>query len=114
MAARSYDRNEMVRRRDESATSDGQIIPASNMWEYFMLAKQSFGRADRAAWRHGVPSYHAGAPDKGLAQACQREREQKIERAIAALTKLDDRTLIGLGISHRSHIEWTVRYCHDC
>ena len=41
-------------------------------------------------------------------------REQEIEKAVAALAALDDRTLQDLGIAHRSHIERTVRYCHDC
>jgi hypothetical protein len=42
------------------------------------------------------------------------ELERDIEEAVAALAKLDDRTLRDLGIPHRSHIERTVRYCHDC
>jgi hypothetical protein len=42
------------------------------------------------------------------------ELERDIEKAVAALAKLDDRTLWDLGIPHRSHIERTVRYCHDC
>jgi hypothetical protein len=41
-------------------------------------------------------------------------REREIEKAVAALAALDDRTLRDLGIAHRSHIERTVRYCHDC
>jgi hypothetical protein len=42
------------------------------------------------------------------------KREREIRKAVAALERLDDRTLHGLGIRHRSHIEQTVRYCHDC
>jgi len=79
-----------------------------------MLAKHSFGRANRAAWRRGVAGHDAGIAEQSSAQARWLEREQQIERAIAALARLDDRTLLALGISHRSHIEWTVRYCHDC
>ncbi|WP_157088096.1 hypothetical protein [Bradyrhizobium jicamae] len=79
-----------------------------------MLAKHSLGQASRAAWRQRVPSHDAGIAGNPSAQAHWLEREQQIEKAIAALAKLDDRTLLGLGISHRSHIEWTVRYCHDC
>lgn len=41
-------------------------------------------------------------------------REHEIKKAVAALAELDDRTLRELGIPHRSHIERTVRYCHDC
>ena len=79
-----------------------------------MLAKHSFGRANGAAWQYRVPSEDAGLADGSPVQSCRHEREQKIKQAIAALAMLDDRTLLGLGISHRSHIEWTVRYCHDC
>ena len=114
MAAPGYGRNVFVHRRDEFATDDSQITPASNMWEYLMLTKHSFGQANRAAWRHGVPGHDARTPGESSAQARRREREQKIERAVAALAKLDDRTVLGLGIPHRSHIEWIVRYCHDC
>jgi uncharacterized protein YjiS (DUF1127 family) len=48
----------------------------------------------------------------GFAGDSQRERD--IKRAVAALAELDGRTLRDLGIPHRSHIEQTVRYCHDC
>jgi hypothetical protein len=43
-----------------------------------------------------------------------RERERKIKTTVAALAKLDDRTLLDMGIPHRSQIEQVVRYCHDC
>jgi hypothetical protein len=42
------------------------------------------------------------------------KREREIQKAIAALARLDDWTLLNLGIPHRSYIEQTVRYCHDC
>jgi hypothetical protein len=41
-------------------------------------------------------------------------REQEIRKAVAALAKLDDRTLRDLGIPQRSMIEQVVRYCRDC
>jgi len=41
-------------------------------------------------------------------------REREIQKAAAALARLDDWTLLNLGIPHRSYIEQTVRYCHDC
>jgi hypothetical protein len=53
-----------------------------------------------------------GADRRIAAGSVKRERE--IGKAVAALERLDDRTLLGLGICHRSHIELTVRYCHDC
>jgi hypothetical protein len=56
-----------------------------------------------------VPDTYAVFTDHGW-----REREREIEEAIAALSRLDDRTLQMLGIPHRSYIEQTVRYCHDC
>lgn len=40
--------------------------------------------------------------------------ERELKRAVAALARLDDRTLRDLGIADRSLIEQTVRYCHDC
>ena len=41
-------------------------------------------------------------------------RERQIRKAVAALAELDDRTLRDIGISHRSQIDQTVRYCRDC
>jgi uncharacterized protein YjiS (DUF1127 family) len=41
-------------------------------------------------------------------------REQEIKKAVAALVKLNDRTLRDMGIPHRSQIEQVVRYCRDC
>jgi uncharacterized protein YjiS (DUF1127 family) len=43
-----------------------------------------------------------------------RHREREIEKAVAALAQLDDRTLRDIGIPHRSQIEQVVRYCRDC
>jgi uncharacterized protein YjiS (DUF1127 family) len=56
------------------------------------------------------------APPAGYAMGfvSDRQRELEIEKAVAALAELDDRTLRDLGIPHRSQIERTVRYCHDC
>ena len=41
-------------------------------------------------------------------------RQREIKKAVAALTKLDDKTLRDIGIPHRSQIEQVVRYCRDC
>jgi hypothetical protein len=41
-------------------------------------------------------------------------RQHEIKKAAAALTKLDDGTLRGIGVLHRSLIEQVVRYCRDC
>jgi hypothetical protein len=64
--------------------------------------------SDRDAGQ-ATPDTYAAVTDHGW-----REREREIEEAIAALSRLDDRTLQMLGIPHRSCIEQTVRYCHDC
>jgi uncharacterized protein YjiS (DUF1127 family) len=40
--------------------------------------------------------------------------EREIKKAVAALAKLDDRTLRDIGIPQRSQIEQVVRYCRDC
>jgi hypothetical protein len=53
-------------------------------------------------------------PPAGYATGLVGDSEREIERAVAALAKLDDRTLRELGIPHRSQIERAVRYCHDC
>jgi uncharacterized protein YjiS (DUF1127 family) len=41
-------------------------------------------------------------------------REREIRKSVAALAKLDDRTLRDIGIPQRSLIEQAVRYCRDC
>jgi uncharacterized protein YjiS (DUF1127 family) len=41
-------------------------------------------------------------------------REREINRAVAALSSYDDRTLRDLGIGGRADIERVVRYCRDC
>ncbi|MEH2493152.1 DUF1127 domain-containing protein [Bradyrhizobium sp. AZCC 2230] len=41
-------------------------------------------------------------------------REREIDRAVAALSQYDDRTLRDLGINGRADIERVVRYCRDC
>lgn len=49
-----------------------------------------------------------------LSSDSPRERERKIETTVAALAELDDRTLLDMGVAHRSQIEQVVRYCLDC
>jgi hypothetical protein len=49
-----------------------------------------------------------------LSEDGSRESEQKINTTVAALAKLDDQTLLALGIPDRSQIELVVRYCYDC
>jgi uncharacterized protein YjiS (DUF1127 family) len=51
-----------------------------------------------------------------LSDAARRagRREREIKKAVAALAKLDDRTLRDIGIPQRSQIEQVVRYCRDC
>jgi hypothetical protein len=64
---------------------------------------------EREAGRTMPAGYAVASADDGSV-----EQERKIRKAVAALERLDDGTLLGLGIRHRSHIEPTVRYCHDC
>ena len=40
--------------------------------------------------------------------------EREVDRAVAALMKLDDQTLRDIGIPDRSQIRQVVRYCRDC
>ena len=79
-----------------------------------MLAKHSLGQSNGAAWPYRILIVDSRIAGKNPERTRWCEREQQIGRAVAALARLDDRTLLGLGIIHRSHIEWTVRYCHDC
>jgi uncharacterized protein YjiS (DUF1127 family) len=69
---------------------------------------ETSSRRPEPATRPAPPARYA----IGLVGATQ--RELRIAKAIAALAELDDRTLRDLGIPHRSLIERTVRYCHDC
>jgi hypothetical protein len=64
---------------------------------------------ERGAVRRTPAGYGVTSADDGSSK-----REREIGKAVAALERLDDQTLHGLGIRHRSHIEQTVRYCHDC
>jgi hypothetical protein len=64
---------------------------------------------ERETGRTMPAGYAVVAADDGSVK-----REREIRKAVAALERLDDRTLRGLGIRHRAHIEQTVRYCHDC
>ena len=41
-------------------------------------------------------------------------REHEVNKIVAALEKLDNRTLSDIGIPHRSQIEQVVRYGRDC
>jgi hypothetical protein len=43
-----------------------------------------------------------------------RRKEREVNRAVAALMKLDDQTLRDIGIPDRSRIKQIVRYCRDC
>jgi uncharacterized protein YjiS (DUF1127 family) len=80
-----------------------------------LLTLVSTTASPEASWRRPEPTT-SPAPPAGcaidLVGATQREVE--IEKAVAALAEFDDRTLRDLGIPHRSLIERTVRYCHDC
>jgi hypothetical protein len=49
-----------------------------------------------------------------LSDDSSHERERKIKTTVAALAELDDRTLLDMGIPHRSQIGLVVKYCLDC
>ncbi len=80
------------------------------MWEYLHVGEALIRTSEpepRGSTREVRATMRALLDSASSAQARWLEREQKMRRAIAALAKLDDRTLLALGISHRSHIEWT-------
>jgi hypothetical protein len=59
---------------------------------------------------HATPAGYVIA----LSDDSSRERERRITTTVAALAELDDRTLLEMGVPHRSQIEQVVRYCLDC
>jgi uncharacterized protein YjiS (DUF1127 family) len=82
-----------------------------------MLSKRQSSPLPSSAAHQLTPSlttsaWYVGSLRTVLAEHGRRERE--IKKAVAALAKLDDRTLRDLGIPQRSQIEQVVRYCRDC
>ena len=78
-----------------------------------MLPKRQSSSSPSLVAYQRTPSLTASAWQMGslrtlLAEHGRRERE--IKKAVAALAKLDDRTLR----PQRSQIEQVVRYCRDC
>jgi uncharacterized protein YjiS (DUF1127 family) len=73
--------------------------------------RQSSSSPSLAAYQRTLTT-SAGSLLTMLAERGRRERE--IKKAVAALAKLDDRTLRDIGIPQRSQIEQVVRYCRDC
>jgi hypothetical protein len=69
---------------------------------------------DTASTRFDREADRVMAARFATASGNRRKREREIQKATAALARFDDRTLLDLGIPHRSYIEQTVRYCHDC
>jgi uncharacterized protein YjiS (DUF1127 family) len=78
-----------------------------------MSAEHLSGQANTGPCRYDYSSTPA-AHTVAVADRISCEAEREIERAVALLAKLDDRTLRDLGIPNRSYIEYTVRYCRDC
>jgi len=117
-AARCCDGNDMNHRGDHLVTGNRQNTSANHLWEQPMLAKHLSGSANTAPYgarRRDIGSDDRRTPaGRDVAERGWRKREQAIEKAVAALAKLDDQTLRDFGIPHRSYIEQTVRYCHDC
>jgi uncharacterized protein YjiS (DUF1127 family) len=94
---------------------------ANGLWEHLMLNPS--GSLTGATRRNGVRSRELritlrdwlAKPWRAIASRwAHRRRHREIKKAVAALTKLDDGTLRGIGIPHRSQIEQVVRYCRDC
>jgi hypothetical protein len=69
----------------------------------------SFAELDHVS-NHVTPAGHVIA----LSDHSSRDQERKIKTTVAALAELDDRTLLDMGVPHRSQIEQVVRYCLDC
>ncbi|MET4803109.1 DUF1127 domain-containing protein [Bradyrhizobium sp. LB11.1] len=75
-----------------------------------------------AAWTHLRPrsrlrrrwSWWAALGETVAVLVAHWRQEREINRAVAALSSYDDRTLRDLGIDGRADIERVVRYCRDC
>jgi hypothetical protein len=79
-----------------------------------MLSKRQSSPLPSSAAYPPTPSPTTSAWYVGSLLVEHGSREQEIKKAVAALAKLDDRTLRDLGIPQRSLIEQVVRYCRDC
>lgn len=96
---------------DEPLSSAPRDI-AVRRWRGPIRVVSSTGPQDAASTRVDRDVARLAQVDPRSASEGRRERE--IQKAAAALARFDDRTLLGLGIPHRSYIEQTVRFCHDC
>ena len=96
---------------DEPLSSAPRDI-AVRRWRGPIRVVSSTGPQDAASTR--VDRDVARLAQVGPRSASEGRREREIQKAAAALARFDDRTLLGLGIPHRSYIEQTVRFCHDC
>jgi uncharacterized protein YjiS (DUF1127 family) len=111
VAPRNYGRNRIVHAGDDLVTAGRQ--GTSLFRENLMLPKrQSSSSPSLVAYQRTPSLTGSGSLLTLLAEHGRRERE--IKKAVAALAKLDDRTLRDIGIPHRSQIEQLVRYCRDC
>jgi uncharacterized protein YjiS (DUF1127 family) len=79
-----------------------------------MLPKRQSSSSPSSVAYHRTPSLTGSAGSLRTMLAEHGRREREIKEAVAALAKLDDRTLRDIGIPQRSQIEQVVRYCRDC
>jgi uncharacterized protein YjiS (DUF1127 family) len=116
VAPRNYGRNRIVHASDDPVTGSRQSLRACS-WGILMLPKRQSCSSPSLVANQRTPSLTTSGGKMGslrtlLAERGRRERE--IKKAVAALAKLDDRTLRDIGIPQRSQIEQVVRYCRDC
>jgi uncharacterized protein YjiS (DUF1127 family) len=94
---------------DTSRTGSGMEAPSEDAGLAEIDGSHSFD-IDRSSQRNWLIK-----PRSAIASRWARwHRERQIKKAVAALMKLDARTLRDIGIPHRSQIEQVVRYCRDC
>ena len=79
-----------------------------------MLPKRQSSSSPSLVAYQRTPSLTTSAGSLRTLLAEPGRRELEIKKAVAALAKLDDRTLRDIGIPQRSQIEQVVRYCRDC
>jgi uncharacterized protein YjiS (DUF1127 family) len=109
VAPRNYGRNRIVQAGDDPVTASCQSFASVHGEPYVAETPILFiafvGRLSANSFANHVCG-------QLLAERGRRERE--IKKAVAALARLDDRTLWDIGIPERSQIEQVVRYCRDC
>ena len=112
VAPRNYGCNRIVHASDDPVTASRQSFAPVHGESY--VAKTPTSSSPSLVAYQRTPSLITSAGSLRTLLAERGRREREIKKAVAALAKLDDRTLQDIGIPQRSQIKQVVRYCRDC